>query len=79
MAPHARLPAHADRRLDPAATLECGVCWYVYDPARGDPVWQIEPGTPFANLPAHWTCPNCAAERAQFLVIEADEAAGGGR
>ena len=28
---------------------------------EGDPVWQIPPGTPFAELPPHWTCPNCSA------------------
>jgi rubredoxin len=77
MPPLEHLPARTDRRLDPAAKLECGVCWYVYDPARGDPVWRIEPGTPFSDLPAHWSCPNCAAERAQFLPLDAGAAAGG--
>ncbi len=51
--------------------LECRICWYVYDPAIGDPVWQIAPGTAFDDLPAHWTCPNCAAERSDFLVLDA--------
>jgi rubredoxin len=55
--------------LAPATRMECKVCWYVYDPAAGDPVWQVEPGTPFAALPEHWTCPNCAAERDKFLVL----------
>ena len=49
---------------------ECGVCWHAYDPAEGDPVWQVPPGTPFEELPAHWTCPNCAAERHKFLVLD---------
>ena len=50
--------------------LECKICWQVYDPAEGDPVvWQIPPGTAFADLPAHWTCPNCAATKDQFLVL----------
>jgi rubredoxin len=53
-----------------ASRLECGVCWTVYDPAVGDEVWQIPPGTPFAELPAHWTCPNCAAEKTRFLVLD---------
>lgn len=52
---------------------ECGVCWYVYDPAVGDPVWQVAPGMPFDALPAHWTCPNCAAEQSKFLVMGDDE------
>jgi len=56
-------------RIDPTTRLECKVCWYVYDPARGDPVWQIAAGTPFAALPPHWTCPVCACEQEQFMVL----------
>jgi rubredoxin len=41
----------------------------VYDPAAGDPVWQIAPGTPFAALPAHWRCPNCDAPGHKFMVV----------
>ena len=29
-----------DDRLRDDARLECGICWHVYDPAEGDPVWQ---------------------------------------
>jgi rubredoxin len=57
-------------RVAPDARLECRICWYVYDPAAGDAVWQVPPGTPFADLPPHWTCPNCAADKAGFLVID---------
>lgn len=49
--------------------MECGVCWQVYDPAAGDAVWQIPRGTPFAQLPPHWTCPNCAAEQSRFMAL----------
>ncbi|TVO68761.1 rubredoxin [Denitromonas ohlonensis] len=59
-----------NERIADTATLECGICWQVYDPVEGDPVWQIPPGTPFADLPAHWTCPNCDAPRHKFMVIE---------
>ena len=34
--------------LKPDSRLECKICWWVYDPAVGDPQWQIPPGTPFA-------------------------------
>lgn len=54
-----------------AAHFECGICWQVYDPAEGDPVWQIAPGTPFAALPGHWCCPNCDAPKHKFLRLEA--------
>lgn len=55
-----------------ARRFECGVCWSVYDPAAGDPLWQVEPGTPFEALPGHWSCPNCAAERSKFLELPDD-------
>ncbi len=49
--------------------FECGVCWSVYDPAEGDPVWQIPAGTPFSELPEEWRCPNCDAARARFMRV----------
>lgn len=55
---------------DPAARFECGVCWQVYDPALGDPVAQVPPGTPFADLPDNWTCPGCEAARQRFLLLD---------
>jgi rubredoxin len=55
--------------IGPTTRLECKICWTVYDPAVGDEVWQVPPGTPFAELPAHWTCPNCSAQKQDFLVI----------
>ncbi len=66
------LPGDAGRADGRAAAgrYECKVCWMVYDPAVGDPVWQIEPGTPFSRLPPHWTCPNCATEQSGFLPLD---------
>lgn len=56
-------------RLAANARLECKICWWVYDPALGDSVWQIAPGVPFAELPAHWRCPVCDGDAAQFMVL----------
>jgi len=55
--------------IDPNARMECTICWYVYDPAEGDVVWQVPEDTPFAELPPHWTCPNCGASRDRFLEV----------
>ena len=52
--------------------MECGICWTVYDPSLGDLVAQIPPGTPFAALPEHWTCPNCDAAQSKFMMIESE-------
>ncbi|MGJ5179244.1 rubredoxin [Bradyrhizobium oligotrophicum] len=50
--------------------LECGICWTRYDPAEGDAVAQIAPGTPFSVLPDDWRCPNCDAPKAKFMAVE---------
>ena len=54
----------------PEDRMECGVCWSVYDPAEGDPVWQVPVGTSFAELPADWRCPNCDAAKSRFLRLD---------
>lgn len=56
-------------KLPAGARLECKICWWVYDPALGDPVWQVAPGTPFSQLPAHWRCPECDGDAEQFMVL----------
>jgi rubredoxin len=61
-----------DSATSATTRFECKVCWHVYDPALGDPVWQIPPGTPFSALPQHWTCPNCATPKDDFLLLADD-------
>ena len=56
-------------RIGDGTRLECKICWYVYDPAVGDKVWQVPPGTPFSALPDHWKCPQCDGARDQFMVV----------
>jgi rubredoxin len=48
---------------------KCANCGYVYDPALGDPDGDIAPGTPFADLPDDWVCPDCGAAKAQFRPL----------
>ncbi|MDH3364136.1 MAG: rubredoxin [Gammaproteobacteria bacterium] len=57
-------------RLDSDTRLECRICWYLYDPREGDPEQQIEPGTPFLDLPGHWRCPQCDSEPQFFIPVE---------
>ncbi len=61
---------HKTTRGDGSARMECKICWYVYDPADGDEVWQIEPGTPFSQLPEHWRCPVCDGDRSGFMLVD---------
>ena len=70
-APSAGLAVGDASQVPADARLECKICWWVYDPAEGDPVWQIPPGTPFSALPAHWRCPQCDAEASKFLRLDA--------
>ena len=48
----------------------CTVCDWIYDPAVGDPDNGIAPGTPFAELPDVWTCPECVVGKDMFEPIE---------
>ena len=59
-----------DGRVVAESRLECGICWWVYDPAQGDPVWQVPPGTAFADLPEHWRCPECDGPKEKFMVLD---------
>jgi rubredoxin len=55
--------------VEAEASMECGICWYVYDPAKGDDVWQVPPGTPFSALSEDWRCPNCDAPLSKFMRL----------
>lgn len=57
-------------KLKDDSILECKICWYVYEPSKGDDYWQIEPNTPFSCLPDYWTCPECDAGKTDFLVVD---------
>ncbi|HIH62177.1 MAG TPA: rubredoxin [Methanobacteriales archaeon] len=49
---------------------KCQMCGYIYDPEEGDPTQDIEPGTPFEDLPDDWTCPICGVGKDQFEKID---------
>jgi rubredoxin len=44
----------------------CGVCGYVYDPAKGDSEGNIPPDVPFKKLHDEWVCPVCGAGKDEF-------------
>ena len=56
-------------KIDDATILECKICWHQYKPDEGDEYWQIEPGTPFSELPDHWKCPECDGRKEDFMVV----------
>jgi rubredoxin len=42
----------------------------VYDPAKGDPLNDIPPGTAFEDLPPEWVCPVCYAVKDLFDELD---------
>lgn len=48
---------------------ECTACGYIYDPSIGDPDNGIPAGTPFADLPDDWVCPDCGLGKEDFEPI----------
>ena len=58
------------QRISAETRMECRVCWYIYDPAAGDDVYQIPAGTAFADLPGDWVCPECDGSQQQFMVLQ---------
>lgn len=49
---------------------ECSACGYIYDPAAGDPDHGVKPGTPFAELPEDWVCPQCGVDKSFFQKLD---------
>lgn len=52
-----------------AAKYQCNLCGYIYDPADGDAVGEVKPGTSFEDIPDYWVCPVCGASKDQFTQI----------
>lgn len=49
---------------------QCVVCGFIYDEDAGLPDEGIAPGTAWADIPAHWLCPDCGAGKSDFEMIE---------
>jgi len=54
---------------------QCIVCGYVYEQSKGDPDGGIAPGTPWEAIPEDWACPECGVAKADFEMVEIDQAA----
>ena len=49
-----------------AKSWHCTLCSFVYDEAAGLPEEGIAAGTRWEDVPAGWTCPDCAADKSGF-------------
>ena len=52
------------------SNFRCVECGYIYDPADGDPDNEIDPGTPFEDLPPEWVCPGCSSGLDMFESLD---------
>jgi rubredoxin len=52
------------------AAFRCPVCEYVYDEERGEPREGFSAGTPWADVPDDWCCPDCGVrEKVDFQPV----------
>lgn len=49
---------------------QCVLCAFFYDEALGMPAEGIAPGTRWEDVPATWNCPDCAASKSDFEMVE---------
>jgi rubredoxin len=54
--------------------MQCIVCGYIYDEAKGDPEHGIAPGTRWEDVPEGWECPDCGVAKADFEMVEVEAA-----
>lgn len=53
----------------PLEKWQCTLCYYIYDPAKGDPDFDVKPGTSFEALPDNWSCPGCGSTKDLFKKL----------
>jgi rubredoxin len=51
-------------------TWLCLICGWLYEEKLGSPDDGIPPGTPWAQVPMNWTCPECGARKEDFEMVE---------
>lgn len=53
----------------PYRVWQCLLCAFSYDEAKGMPDEGVAPGTRWEDVPDAWTCPDCAASKADFDMV----------
>lgn len=52
----------------PFSCYQCPGCGHIYDEQRGDAHEGFPPGTRWEQVPADWSCPDCAVrDKPDFL------------
>ena len=65
-----RVEAATARTNSGFKTWRCALCAFVYDEAKGMPDEGVPPGTRWTDVPETWNCPDCAASKADFDMVE---------
>lgn len=50
----------------------CVICGWIYDEALGEEEHGIAPGTLWEDVPENFFCPDCAASKEDFEMVELD-------
>lgn len=59
-----------DLEVNGMKTYMCVICGYIYDESKGVPDEGIAAGTRWEDVPINWKCPDCAAGKEDFEMIE---------
>lgn len=46
--------------------MQCSVCQWIYDPAVGEPIQDVQPNTPWSEVPDSFLCPECSLGKDVF-------------
>ena len=56
----------ANTTADLGPRMQCSVCQWIYDPAKGEPMQDVAPGTPWSEVPDNFLCPECSLGKDVF-------------
>ena len=59
----------AKAAADSGPSMQCSVCQWVYDPAKGEPMQDVAPGTAWCDVPDNFLCPECSLGKEVFDVL----------
>ena len=61
---------HVPLQLPPILVQACSAaCSSGYDPAKGEPLQDVAPGTPWSEVPDNFLCPECSLGKDVFDVL----------
>lgn len=55
--------------VDLGPRMQCSVCQWIYDPLLGEPNQDIQPNTPWTEVPDSFLCPGCSLGKDVFDAI----------